>query len=781
MQTDRRFGVIGETGIKMPVRAATTGNITLIGEQTVDGIALVEGDRCLVKDQTDSTENGIYLVDTADWQRAADFDGPYDCVSGTLVLVTSGTLNDSLCFKLSTADPITIGTSSLTFASQTVPNLISLAASSGSSLVGFIDSGVGAVARTEENKLRALGVSLSDYCTGTGDEAVQIQKAVTAASGRVLEIDIAVSTTATINGISDITIRGAGGSIKNTDPSAATDISILKFDGKSNFVIDGVHLIGSAKNVFHTDGTCSGIQTVDCTDFAIINNLIEDQTMNGIYVEASDSGTTMQGVITGNRLYDNGAVAINPGTGTHTGGDVSINVAGTGIAKRFVIANNLCEGAGGIGIGLAPEAASTGSIFGVSITGNHVQGKGQHGIMLYPEHTVSDSEYAPVDISITGNTVANCNWMGIYGIGKIRNVTVTGNNVTNCCLKPGSLTPGSPATPTLAWGNISLNGSGTLGRATGCVISGNTVDDFNGYSGIYSVNSDHFSITNNVIMGDATAAVAFNSNGITAQDNTYTDISGNKVLLLGAGGNGIYIDGEASGGGGGGGVNPLWAGNSITNNTIVGASLNGISARVQKQYKIIGNTILTPLNYGIWNQDGADGLIADNMLIDGTAGYADIFLSVTSAGDTLTNTQVSRNVMKGTKATGQGIRINSAAVSDPVFEDNDYSGLTSTSFANKFLVSAWTRGQFLRQKYGLETLHGIFTFAAGTTVVVSNVNTPTAAYRIMLFPYNAAAATLVSGANSPYVSAVTAGTSFTVATAGGGSSAGTETFGYLIM
>jgi hypothetical protein len=38
--------------VKDLVRAATTGNITLSGEQTVDGVAVVAGDRVLVKSQS---------------------------------------------------------------------------------------------------------------------------------------------------------------------------------------------------------------------------------------------------------------------------------------------------------------------------------------------------------------------------------------------------------------------------------------------------------------------------------------------------------------------------------------------------------------------------------------------------------------------------------------------------------------------------------------------------------------------------------------------------------
>ena len=92
-QEDRLTGLVGYSGMKVPVALATTAAITLSGEQTIDGVAAVTGDRVLVKDQADQTENGIYVVDTGDWNRAADCDGPYDLVQGSVVYVNAGSTN----------------------------------------------------------------------------------------------------------------------------------------------------------------------------------------------------------------------------------------------------------------------------------------------------------------------------------------------------------------------------------------------------------------------------------------------------------------------------------------------------------------------------------------------------------------------------------------------------------------------------------------------------------------------------------------------------------------
>ena len=118
----RLLGARAALGVKMPVRAATTANITLSGFQTIDGItfnqAADDADlnmRVLVKDQTDATTNGIYTVESGAWSRAKDFDGNSDFVEGTLVYVTDGTTNGGFFFTVSAADPQSVGVNNLTF------------------------------------------------------------------------------------------------------------------------------------------------------------------------------------------------------------------------------------------------------------------------------------------------------------------------------------------------------------------------------------------------------------------------------------------------------------------------------------------------------------------------------------------------------------------------------------------------------------------------------------------------------------------------------------------
>lgn len=107
---------VNGTDWKQSVRAATTANITLSGLLTVDGITLVAGDRVLVKAQTAGADNGIYVAATGAWARATDADASIEVTSGLATMVTEGSTLASTQWRLTTVDPIVLGTTALVFA-----------------------------------------------------------------------------------------------------------------------------------------------------------------------------------------------------------------------------------------------------------------------------------------------------------------------------------------------------------------------------------------------------------------------------------------------------------------------------------------------------------------------------------------------------------------------------------------------------------------------------------------------------------------------------------------
>lgn len=92
---------------------ATTGNITLSGEQTIDGV-LTSGSRVLVRAQTTGSQNGVYVSSSGAWARATDFDAASE-ITSAIVAVEQGTLfGDTLWMCTNDASAI-IGTTALAF------------------------------------------------------------------------------------------------------------------------------------------------------------------------------------------------------------------------------------------------------------------------------------------------------------------------------------------------------------------------------------------------------------------------------------------------------------------------------------------------------------------------------------------------------------------------------------------------------------------------------------------------------------------------------------------
>lgn len=111
--------VLNGRQFKDAVRCATTGNITLSGLQTIDGITVVAGDRVLVKAQTTGAQNGIYVAASGSWTRSTDTDNTTadtEVKTGMSVVVSEGTTLADTIWTLTTNGAITIATTTLVFA-----------------------------------------------------------------------------------------------------------------------------------------------------------------------------------------------------------------------------------------------------------------------------------------------------------------------------------------------------------------------------------------------------------------------------------------------------------------------------------------------------------------------------------------------------------------------------------------------------------------------------------------------------------------------------------------
>jgi hypothetical protein len=106
--------------VKQSVRVSTTTNVDLSTDlesgDVIDGVTLAEGNRVLVKHQTTGADNGLYVVQSSGAAvRADDANISSEVTAGFFTFVEEGTLYGNTGWVLTTDNPITLGTTPLTF------------------------------------------------------------------------------------------------------------------------------------------------------------------------------------------------------------------------------------------------------------------------------------------------------------------------------------------------------------------------------------------------------------------------------------------------------------------------------------------------------------------------------------------------------------------------------------------------------------------------------------------------------------------------------------------
>lgn len=201
------------------VKAATTANIVLSGEQTIDGVAVVAADRVLVKDQTTTSQNGIYVCAVGAWSRATDADSWAELVS-LAVSVEQGSSNADTQWICTSDSGGTLGSTAVGFASfLTTPK---------DSSVSYVKVDPNAVA-TRTQILSATASKLVDAATlnsvlpkiGTPITASGTSVDFTSIPAGVRKVTVTLSGLST-NGTSDLLIQiGDSGGIENSGYSSS--------------------------------------------------------------------------------------------------------------------------------------------------------------------------------------------------------------------------------------------------------------------------------------------------------------------------------------------------------------------------------------------------------------------------------------------------------------------------------------------------------------------------------------------------------------------------------
>lgn len=96
-----------------PAACASTANLTLSGEQTIDGV-LTSASRVLVKNQTTQSQNGVYVTGSGAWTRATDNNSSVTILQGACFVV-GGSTQANTQWQNNNSGTITVGTTAITF------------------------------------------------------------------------------------------------------------------------------------------------------------------------------------------------------------------------------------------------------------------------------------------------------------------------------------------------------------------------------------------------------------------------------------------------------------------------------------------------------------------------------------------------------------------------------------------------------------------------------------------------------------------------------------------
>lgn len=547
-QTDRLYGLVGGAAIKVPCRAATTGNITLSATQTIDGVAVVTGDRVLVKDQTDQTENGIWVADTGDWERSKDFDGNLDVVEGTIVTVIEGTTNSWSAWRVTTPDPVEIEGDNITFAAAFFND---------ASMVYFIAAGTGATQRTAQNKMRDI-VSAKDFgATGDGvtDDTAAIQLALNAiSSGGEVWLPAGTYSASVLSMAYSTRFSGAGmGATTVKLKNAATaNTTLLTTNYKDNIEITGIFFDGNGANQAYTaDNGQNGILVRNSSNVSITACRFKEWGKDSIELYSDDvAADPVQNVLISGNIFESPRRA----------GVTVISGTRVSITNNVFRAENAYTPVTNVGVTWEPDAVTdtladliiSGNMFsnmlaGCRLTDVSVVGPSINNVI------VSDNTFT----SITGESAVVAYKLGNAGI------TVSGNRFKGC----GN---------TGASANNYRNAGGVYFTDTNyAIITDNWFDQCvcNGYGTVYADGTnDRCQIKNNTFLNDGQNGIHINRNSATTRgDGTFKQITGNVLLNGGQGiANTYYGILVTSTGGAGGGIRDVVTGNTINTSTTSG-------------------------------------------------------------------------------------------------------------------------------------------------------------------------------------------------------------------
>lgn len=253
---------------KASCRVGTTANITLSGTQTIDGVAVIAGDRVLVKDQTTTANNGIYVASASTWARSTDAD-TWDELVHAYTFVESGTVNSNNGFVCTVAAGGTLGSTSVTWVQF--------------SGAGQITAGAGL---TKTGNTLDVGTASSSRIVVNSDNIDLATTAVTAGTYQSMTVDAYGRVTA---GTNPTTLAGYGITDAYTKTEINTTVSGLL--AKTGGTMSGAIAMGANKITGMADPTANQ----DATTKFYVDSILGSATSAAASASAAATSETNAG------------------------------------------------------------------------------------------------------------------------------------------------------------------------------------------------------------------------------------------------------------------------------------------------------------------------------------------------------------------------------------------------------------------------------------------------------------------------------------------------------
>ena len=477
---------ISDIDYKQAVRVITVTNITLSGgaPALVDGVSLATNDRVLVKDQNTGSQNGIYYVQTVGagsngtWVRAQDGNATGELQAGLIIMVTEGDIYKDTQWKLTTNNPIVVGSTALVFEQNSA----------------FAFGNIYA------NGTAVLANTVGDTVTFTAGTNIQITGNALAKSVTIGVTGLSLNSIS--NGTSNVNVVSSGGNV-SVGVGGTSNVAVFATTGE---YVTGV--ISASGNVtggnLLTGGLISSTGNITGGNISATAHTGTSVSVTGTVTAASVVG----GVITGTSTSVTGATtAASVVGGVITG--TSTSVTGTTTAASVVggvitgsslsVTGNI---SGGNVLGGANVNATTHTGTTVSVTGNITGGNVLGGA------NVNATTHTGTTVSVTGNITGGNVLFGsgiVSGTGNITGGFFFGNGSQLTGITGGG--GGSSITNGTSNVTVALNGNVTVGISSATVTTFATTGIF--VPGLASV-------TGNVSIGNAAGVTFANAGGVRA-------------------------------------------------------------------------------------------------------------------------------------------------------------------------------------------------------------------------------------------------------------------------